>query len=202
MLPGIFEPTIFSPTMTRSSAQSQFIRPIHPKTEIRPDPDAIARILKLGWVGQTKIHGHRAQIHINVDESVKPLAYNRQGQHHAKPLSDTLIAELRRILPLKTGWTVVDCEWLKGAEKLYLFDILKLNDELLSSYTYAERYEILPQIYTSECIETLPLLKTVAKCLEVVESAGQHIEGLVFRSLRTKGFSDTSIVRCRILNRT
>ena len=38
--------------------------------------------------------------------------------------------------------------------------------------------------------------------MEILESAGEHIEGLVFRSLNSKGFSDTSIVRCRILNRT
>lgn len=202
MLPGIFETTIFSRPMIRMSNQSQFIRPIHPKTEIRPDPDAISRILKLGWVGQTKIHGHRAQIHIHADDTIAPIAYNRQGKVHTKMLPDEVIFELRRILPLRTGWTVIDCEWLKSDDRLYLFDILKLNDELLKGFTYAERYEILPQVYSSPHIETLQLHKTVAKCLEVIDSAGEQIEGLVFRSLKTKGFLDTSIIRCRAINRT
>src|SRR5690606_26431764 len=97
-----------------------------PKTEIRPQPDAIARILKSGWVGQTKIHGHRAQIHINANESIKPVVFNRQGRVHKKALPNVLIDELRRLLPVKEGWTVVDCEWLKATDQLYLFDILKL----------------------------------------------------------------------------
>ena len=200
MLPGIFQPTIFSPVMMRPNAQ--FIRPIHPKTEIRPQADVIARILKSGWVGQTKIDGHRAQVHIHADASIKPVAFNRQGQEHKKVFPDALATELRRILPINSGWTVIDCEWLKATDHLYLFDIIKLNDQLLKTMTYAERYSMLPQIYKSELVETLGLYKTTAKCMEVLESAGEHIEGLVFRALNSKGFSDTSIIRCRILNRT
>jgi ATP-dependent DNA ligase len=199
MLPGIFEPTIFSRAMMRPNAQ--FIRPIHPKTEIRPQPDAIARILKLGWVGQTKIDGHRAQVHIHADQSIKSIAFNRQGQVHKKHFPEALTYELRRILPINSGWTVIDCEWLKANDHLYLFDVIKLNDQLLKTMTYAERYNLLPQIYKSDLIETLALYKTTAKCMEVLESVGEHIEGLVFRAMNSKGFSDTSIVRCRILNR-
>src|SRR5258708_4611846 len=59
-LPGIFDPTMFSPR--RPVARSVFIKAMHPKTEIQPSLAAIGKILKAGWVGQMKIHGHRAQI--------------------------------------------------------------------------------------------------------------------------------------------
>src|SRR5437879_2623969 len=103
-LPGIFEKTIFSPGRRderfdgwRDVARSVFIKAMHPKTEISPSRAAVEKMLKAGWVGQMKIHGHRAQIHLpsasNDGAKVEPIAYNRQGRPHGKLLPDEITAE-------------------------------------------------------------------------------------------------------------
>jgi len=194
-LPGIFEATIFS--KARIVSQSVFIKAMHPKTEISPTQPAVEKILKAGWVGQMKIHGHRAQIHMSADDSKPIVAYNRQGRPHQMLLPDKIGRELRRIFDLEEGWTVIDAEWLKPKNKLFIFDILKLNDKLLRRMSYAERYALLPKSYISPFVKTLPLLSTSEKCMSVLASPEEYIEGLVFKSLTSKGFEDTSIVRCR-----
>lgn len=194
-LPGIFEPIIFS-SRAKVSA-SVFIKPMHPKTEIRPDRGAIKRVLDAGWCGQLKIHGHRAQFHISADPAEEVLAYNRHGEFHKKEVPESLAAELRRLFLPKTGWTVIDAEWLKPDNKVFVFDYLKKDGQLLASYTYQERLELLPRVYSSEIVETLPIYKTVERCMEELEKDDPKIEGLVFKALTTPGFRDTSIVRCR-----
>ena len=196
-LPGIFDSTIFSPPRRGPVASSAYIKAMHPKTEIAPTRASVEKILRAGWAGQLKIHGHRAQIHISADESDETIAYNRQGRPHKKLLSDEIIEELRRILGLGKGWTVIDAEWMKPDGKLYLFDILKLDDELLRHKSYADRYKLLPTSFISPHVKVLPLLTTPEKCMEVLANTQDHIEGLVFKSLTTKGFEDSSIVRCR-----
>ncbi|MBX9767261.1 MAG: hypothetical protein K2X47_08325 [Bdellovibrionales bacterium] len=178
-------------------SRSVFIKAMHPKTEISPSLASVEKILKLGWVGQMKIHGHRAQIHLSADPSEEAIAYNRQGRPHKMLLPDTIVEELRRVLNLKIGWTVLDAEWLKPESKLFIFDVLKLDGKLLRTMSYPERYKLLPRLYISKYLQTLPLLTTPAKCMEVLARSEEHIEGLVFKSSTTKGFEDTSIVRCR-----
>lgn len=177
---------------------SNYIKAMHPKTEIRPTAAAVDKILKAGWAGQLKIHGHRAQVHINAHEAIAPIVYNRQGREHKMLLPDSITRELRRIFDLEDGWTAIDGEWLKPEGLLYIFDILKLNGKILRSETYAERYARLPKSFISPSVKALPLLTSSAKCLEVLQSEDSHIEGLVFKALNSKGFEDTSIVRCRI----
>ncbi len=170
---------------------------MHPKTEIRPDRGAMKRVLDAGWCGQLKIHGHRAQFHISAEPSQAVLAYNRQGEFHQKAVSAALSAELRRLFAPVVGWTVVDGEWRKSEDHVYIFDLLKKDGQLLKDRTYLERWEMLPRVYTSASVETLPLYRTVERCLEALEKPDDFIEGLVFKSLSTPGFNDTSIVRCR-----
>lgn len=157
----------------------------------------IQRVLASGWVGQLKIHGHRAQIHIPSDRDQEPLVYNRQGALHKKLLPQTVVEELRRLFEPETGWNVIDAEWIKDIDKLYVFDFLKKDGELLNKLTFSERYVFLPQDFISPHLQTLPLLKSVERCLEALERKEDFIEGLVFKALNTKGFADTSIVRCR-----
>jgi ATP-dependent DNA ligase len=170
---------------------------MHPKTEVKPMRESVEKILAAGWAGQTKIHGHRAQVHLHADPSMEPIVYNRQGRPHKKLLPPEIANELRRILELERDWTVIDGEWLKPEGKMFIFDILKENGKSLRPLTYADRYERLPKSYISPHVKTLPLLTTSAKCLEVLESSEAHVEGLVFKALTAKGFDDTSIVRCR-----
>jgi hypothetical protein len=194
-LPKLFEPTIFSGrTIVPASV---YIRAMHPKTEIRPDRAAIKRVLDMGWAGQLKIHGHRAQFHVSANPEEEVLAYNRQGVFHRKEVPEDLASELRRLFLPTKGWSVVDAEWLKGENKVYVFDYLKKDGVILKGRTYQERYDMLPRAYISPIIETLPLYKTVEKCMEALDRDDERIEGLVFKALETPGFNDTSIIRCR-----
>lgn len=147
-----------------------------------------------------KVHGHRAQIHIPADEKKPLLAYTRQGSPHKVKLPNIFCDELRRLFTPKSGYSVVDSEWLKGEERLFLFDCLKRNGEVLDNLSYAERYEFLPRVYKSTCVETLPVLKTLDSCLAVLERSEEWIEGLVFKAPHTIGLRDSAIVRCRKAN--
>lgn len=177
--------------------KSIYFKSMHPKTEISPTLSAVERILRAGWIGQPKINGHRAQIHIHASPDREVLVYNRQGRLHRAKLSDTTVAELRRILSLTEGWTVLDGEWIKPKRKIFLFDLIKLNGVLLRHLSYGRRHALLPRDYLSPYIQTLPLLRTVDRCMAVLRDASDSIEGLVFKSPAARGFSDSSIVRCR-----
>ena len=196
-LPGIFELTIFSPRRGFVPTTA-YIKAMHPKTQIRPVLSSVEKVLKAGWVGQLKIHGHRAQVHLNADPNIEPVVYNRQGRPHKNLLPPEITAELRRVFSLKSGWTVIDCEWIKPNVRLYLFDVLKLDGRSLRPLPYAERFAFLPKSYISPHVKTLPLLTTCAQCMQVLEGNEDNIEGLVFKALKAKGFEDSSIIRCRI----
>jgi hypothetical protein len=194
MLPGIFEGTIL--TRRVDLPPSLFLRPMHPKSEISPTAESIRKVLDAGWVGQLKIHGHRAQLHIAADPNEPILAYNRQGQPHQKALSPLMQSELRRLFTPSHGWNVIDAEWIKDDEKLFVFDFLKRNDESLHRLRFLERWEFLPRAYISPVVQTLGVFHTLDQCLEVLGRADEKLEGLVFKS-SSPGFEDTSIVRCR-----
>lgn len=196
MLPGIFDSTIFSGGRHMVSGPKH-IRPIHPKTEIAPSRDAIQRILDRGWWGQVKIHGHRAQIHIPAPHAGETVVFNRQGQPHRKVLPPETLREVIRIFAPQTGWNVVDAEWLKSDDRLFVFDFLKHEDQLLDARTYGERYALLPRAFISPKVLVLPALKTLDQCLAVLADPAPHVEGLIFRSPETRGFVDSGIVRCR-----
>ncbi|MBI2711919.1 MAG: hypothetical protein HYX41_03495 [Bdellovibrio sp.] len=195
-LPGIFAETIFTPKKSASLKKSFFIRPIHPKTAILPTPEAILKFLGAGWVGQLKIHGHRAQIHISSDPKEEILVYNRHGRLHKKALTGSMKKELRRVFLPKSGWNVIDAEWLKPEERLFVFDFLRKEDILLRKLSYLERWKLLPRAFISPHIQTLSVISTLEACLEALKNKSDSIEGLVFKSA-SPGFEDSSIVRCR-----
>lgn len=192
---SIFTQTLF--TRHVPLAASPFIKAMHPKTEILPDPTAMTRILAKGWVAQTKIHGHRAQIHIPSDPEESMIAYNRQGKKHSRLLSPQMQKEILRLFRPSKGWNVIDAEWLKPEEKLFVFDFLKLEGELLRAKAFPERWGLLPRAFISPCVSVLPLIQDLPSCQKVLASQDVHIEGLVFKSGSSTGFSDSSIVRCR-----
>jgi hypothetical protein len=192
---SVFTKSIF--TRGVGMASSPYIPAMHPKTEILPDPSAISKILAAGWVGQLKIHGHRVQIHISSDPKEPLVAYNRQGKPHAKELSAPMISELLRLFRPRKGWNVIDGEWLKPEEKIYIFDFLKREDEMLWLRSYPERWSLLSRAFLSPHLVVLPLLRDLPSCLRVLQGKDDGIEGLVFKSMTSTGFSDTSIVRCR-----
>lgn len=193
-LPGIFDPILFTRRVV--AMPSKFIRAPHPKTEIRPRAEAVQKILKAGWVGQLKIHGHRVQLHIPEEGHAKIIAFNRHGQLHKKVLSPAIEKELRRILQPEKGWNVIEGEWLKPKDKIYLFDFLKKDGQLLNRFSYQDRWKLLPRDYISPHVKTLPLVTSLEKCMELLGKEEEDIEGLVFKS-SSPGFADTSIIRCR-----
>lgn len=175
----------------------RFIKPMHPKSEVSPEEGAIKKVLRAGWWGQPKIHGHRAQIHLSRDSC---FVYTRKGHLHKETLTPKIESELHRLFAPKEDWNVIDAEWLKPEQKIYVFDFLKQNGKMLHDRTFAERYELLPKDYLSPHISTLPVFKTLERCLSYLANPQpKRVEGLVFRSAFTKGFSNDSIVRCRSL---
>lgn len=179
------------------SSSPRFVRAMHPKRDVRPEPATLRMILSQGWWGQTKIHGHRAQVHISHELALPPIVYTRHGTRHRRPLSELMAKELRRIFGPSEGWTVLDAEWCKEEDRLYVFDVLRHNGTLLEDASYADRYAILPRLYKSPCIETLPILRTAAACVKVLMSSDPKVEGLVFKAASAPGFLDANIVRCR-----
>ncbi len=176
---------------------SPFIKAMHPKSEIRPRPESIQRILAKGWVAQLKIHGHRVQLHVPADNSLPVIAYTRQGKLHGKPLTPNMISEIRRVFAPDEGWNILDAEWLKPEGMIYVFDFLKKDGEILRRKTFPERWKLLPRAYLSPHLKTLPLITDLPGCLAALAKPEVFIEGLVFKASATPGFSDTSIVRCR-----
>jgi ATP-dependent DNA ligase len=175
---------------------SRFIKAMHPKTAIPPTRDAVKRILERGWWGQVKINGHRAQVHVPADEALDVVVYTRQGGAHKKALPPALAAELRRLFTPTDGWNVVDAEWDKPEDKLYVFDMLKFNGRVLDTMTFQDRFALLPRVYSSPSIETLAIVRSLDKCLEILAMNESRIEGMVFKSPTTEGFQDSGIVRC------
>lgn len=161
------------------------------------DPLVFRRILDAGWWGQMKVQGHRVQIHISADPKQPCLAFTRLGKLHVRKLDPELEAELRRILTLKHSWSAIEAEWLKDEKKLFIFDYIKFNGEVLSACSYKQRYEMLPRIYQSPHVSTLPVLRTVTECMTVAKDASPHVEGLVFKSIDSIGFANHSMIRCR-----
>ena len=194
--PTVFALDVF--TRTRKVVMpSPYIKTAHPKTEIQVDAAAFRRILEAGWWGQVKIHGHRAQIHLPAEPKADCLVYNRHGRLHAKHLEPEIISEFRRIFSLEKSWTVLEAEWLKDENKLFLFDCIKLDGRNLSTLSYEKRYELLPKLYLSPFLTTLPVLRTVEDCMAVLKDTAPHIEGLIFKSRHSIGFPNHSMIRCR-----
>jgi len=119
-------------------------------------------------------------------------AYTRQGSRHTTPLPQNVIDRIRE--HLKPG--VYDGEWLRGRDRIYLFDVLYWDKSSLTNLNYTERYILLPNLVTPELV-TLPLLKTLTACQRILQQPEDEIEGLVFRLPTARGWPDSAIIRCR-----
>lgn len=166
----------------------------HPNHAIAPKREAIERVLKLGWAGQEKMNGHRLQIHISPSGEIT--AYTRHGRIHTQKLSSELKFSFQSYAT-NDGYICLEGEWLKSENQVYLFDILRHESDTLLFQTYAERYKLLKSIFQiSPHVKLLKTYKKVDDCLRILENQDAKVEGLVFKSLDTKGWPDTAIVRC------
>lgn len=177
---------------------SKFIKCQSPGGSVLPRADTIGRILSSGWVAQKKMDGARTQVHISSSGIID--VYTRHGSLHTKDMPDNIKQLLRQHFSSKIGWNVLDCEWLRHQDKLYIFDIMKWGDVSFHTLTYEERYKILSShaIITPE-VSILPLYTSIDKCLAVLQEAmdDKFLEGLVFKAYTSTGWSDTGMVRCR-----
>lgn len=173
-----------------------FITCQHPKATTSPDRESIKRLLAMGFAGQRKVHGHRAQLHVSATGEL--VAFTRQGTRHTAALPAATVEHLATNYRPKTGWTVLDAEWQKQESKIYLFDLIKLGTKSLQTLNYEQRYaELRGQFVIGPGLAFLVLLRDVAACEAVLADGSPYTEGLVFRELRAPGFHDTSIIRCR-----
>ena len=193
-VPGILEFCVFSrrPTLTAS----RFIKGLHPKTAIPPTREAVKKVLDAGWWAQIKINGHRVQLHINATPDEPVLAFTRQGTPHTKALPAAVTAEVRRLFAPDSGWNVIDAEWDKPEDRIYAFDVLRFNGRMLDALPFQERFALLPRVYASGIVETLGIIRSLDRCMDILASDERKIEGLVFKAPASEGFQDSAILRC------
>lgn len=173
-----------------------FIEPQHPKANVAPDRTAINRVMILGFVAQRKVNGHRVQIHVSSDGEFA--AFTRQGKPHTAQIPQNIKEHLIAMARPKSGWTCLDGEWQKQESKIYLFDILRLEDELLSSLTFFERFEKLLGIFRiGPGVSILPIIKDVDGVMELMGDGNKFTEGVVLRNPKEIGWQNTAILRCR-----
>ena len=171
-----------------------FIQSQHPKNGITPEAEHIRGFLELNWIGQAKMNGHRLQIHITPKGQMT--CFTRQGTLHTKKLSTELEASFLQYAD-KDGILVLDCEWIKSLDQVWLFDVLKYQGRTMMFSSYKERYGILKSIYAIAAnIKLSRVLKKEKDCLKVLADPNEIIEGLVLKAWETKGWPDTAIVRC------
>lgn len=165
-----------------------FIKTYHPKQSMEPSLESILKVLRMGWITQAKMNGFRAQVHIT---QAGVANYTRFGSLHTRPLPQAIVEALLALFPLGT---VVMGEWVQAEGKLYLFDFLKKDGQVLSRLTYAERYNLLPQ-GTAGAVETLPIIVDADEAFAALMN--EKTEGLVFKNPSRVGFDSNAIIRCR-----
>jgi hypothetical protein len=186
-----------APTKTVKLKPSLFIRPVQARGEISIDAAKIRVLLESGWVGQIKTRGHYAQIHIPSSSGSEVVAYTRSGERHKKLLPQSLEGELRMRFAPASGWTVIDCEWIKTQNRLYVFDCLKLAGKMLAKKTFGERHALLESASNGLSIVLLPMLASVEECLSALETHNEAYEGLLFHKADVAGFDDSHLLRAR-----
>jgi ATP-dependent DNA ligase len=172
-----------------------YIRAAHPTSSISPKADAITRIMASGWVAQAKVNGRRAQIHVSPDGKLK--AYTRQGTLHTMALPLDTKQALVELLRSDAGDRVADAEWHTQTGRVFLFDLLADKGEVLSGLTYSQRNALLP-LRTEGPVDVLPYL-TLCDAVAMASGAfdAKFIEGIVLKSPSSRGFADTTVIRCR-----
>jgi len=177
----------------------KYLKGSHPKnSNLLVNYGTFDRIISRGWVGQRKMNGFRLECHVDVGGEIT--AYTRQGTKHTRKMSEAINLSFLQLEPEK-GTSVFDCEWVKPLNQVFLFDILAHEGKVLNKLTYQERYELLETVFKiTPHMRLLPLYEAASDCIAQAKNRSKYVEGLVFKALNTKGWPDTSVVRCRISN--
>ena len=75
----------------------------------------------------------------------RPKADPLFGQELRQGLEEAMVAELRRVFTPSIDWNVIDAEWLKPEEKLYVFDLLKRDGETFQTMEVTE-FKVLDKV--------------------------------------------------------
>jgi ATP-dependent DNA ligase len=176
---------------------SSYIKTQHPIGTILPtNQNVILWMTEKKWIAQAKINGRKAQIHISNNNVI---FYTRQGNLHSAHISQELKDSIIKWFSSEKE-TVIEAEFIPQQQKIFVFDLVVDNGELLRNITYPERHELLtknkPDILGKN-IQILPILSSVISAQKLLLENNPIIEGLVFKSQIGIGFSDNFIIRCR-----
>lgn len=173
-----------------------FVQAQHPKCSVEPTRASVEKMLGAGYLAQRKVNGSRAQIHIS--SSGQLVAFTRKGTKHTKGFSMATTEHLITNFRPEKGWTILDAEWQKQEDKVYLFDLIQAGEAMFSGKNFEERYTLLRDQFTlGPGVGFLVLLKDVASCMAMLTDPSPFTEGLVWRLVKDPGFHDASIIRCR-----
>jgi len=180
----------------RMTTQPNFLVCQHPKASITPTREAVEKLLRLGFAGQRKVNGRRAQIHIPATGNL--VAFTRQGKTHTQKLPPATIEHLTANFRPKSGWTILDAEYQVQEQKVYLFDVLRVGPLSLLTKNYEQRYDVLREQFTlGPGMGFLSLIRDLTGCMAMLSDPSPFTEGLVFREVKSPGFHDSQIIRCR-----
>ena len=190
---------------------SRFIPCQHPVSSVVAKKSICARMERNGWLGQRKIgigtNSFRSQIHL--DSSGVIAHYTGGGFLFDR--SDCISSNInlcKAFEPLcpdpHNGINVFDAEWIPQLDKVFIFDLLKYQDDNFDKLTYIQRYEYL-NIFMGNFIDHphiqfLSVYKTAYFCWKelnlIKKNKDPFCEGLVFRSSQSIGWNDSAIVCC------
>jgi ATP-dependent DNA ligase len=166
----------------------------HPQHTVKASIESVNLYLSRGWVCEPKIDGWFCQVHI--DSAKKVMALTKNGFRLAKGLPPPLKEALKEQLAPEKGLTVVVGEWVASLGRLYLFDMVIDGDESLSTDSYENRFARLPK-GDFPPLFVVPKITAAEEAMGILSAEDDLIEGLVFRDPNAKGFSQSSMARCR-----
>lgn len=166
------------------------------KGNLAPSIEGFRRVMNSGWIGQDKMLGMRLQLHVDAKSQITN--FTKKGTLHTRILSDELDEATKTLTP-KQGTNVYDCEWVQPLNQIFLFDLLAFEDDILKHLTYPERYKMLTErIEVTGPLSILGIMTSPEECLNRIMTSDHYVEGLVFKSNTTKGWSSKhSMIRCR-----
>lgn len=138
----------------------RYVTPPRCKARLPPIPEELDRLQKKGWWAQCKWNGTNSLIFVSPTKDVQ--GWNRHNSPHKAWSPSKQNTELYRSLP-GTSWWVFNGELLhsKGPsvkDVHFIHDVLVADGFLLTGKTYAQRYEILYDLWSPRADGTIDAL--------------------------------------------
>jgi hypothetical protein len=165
----------------------------YPAGNVPPSRERFEQLIAKGWVAQTKIDGWSSEVLIDAEGNVEHWTrhHTRRKQNVAPEVNQAL---LRQYKP-DTGWIALAGEYVAKQKRLYLFDVLVWQSEvLIYRESFEQRFARLKPGLEYE-IPVLQIFRTVEECVAIMDHSLPVVEGLVFKSGRPG--IDNALLRCR-----